>query len=251
MVDMLVYNGADFEPFVTDIIDSGSFDHLVFVDTTKNIELLDADHGEEEEHDDQEHQDESEHDDDKEEEHNDDDHLFKYDPHVWLDPVLTKQQVQTIAHSMAQQDPDNADYYQENAQKYSDKLDALDAKIRQELTSCKKDTFIPFHNAFTYFAERYGLHVKPLTGLSPEQDATARDIVNFVKFAQENDIKYFFTEEMIDTRLSEQLAREVGGAILVFSPMEGLTSEDQKRNATYIDKMEDNLKNLKIALECS
>ena len=241
--DMMVYNGADFEPFVADIIDSGSFEHLVFVDTTKGIDLLDADHG-----DDDEHQGESGHGDD---EHGDDEHSFAYDPHVWLDPILARQQVQTIADAMAQNDPDNAEHYQQNAQDYSEKLDALDNKIRQELSSCKKDTFVPFHNAFTYFAERYGLHIQPLTGLSPEQDATARDIVEFIKFAQENDIKYFFTEEMSDTRLSEQLAQEVGGAVLVFSPIEGLSTEDQKLNATYIDKMEDNLENLKIALECS
>lgn len=169
---------------------------------------------------------------------------------MWLDPILAKQQVQAIANAMSKKDPDNKQYYLDNAQSYSKKLDALDAKIRQELSSCKKDTFVPFHNAFTYFAERYGLHAEPLSGISPETEATAKEIVDFIKFAKDNDIKYFFTEEMVNTKLSEQLAREVGGGILVFSPLEGLTSEDQKRNATYIDKMDDNLQVLKIALEC-
>lgn len=228
--DMIIYNGADFEPFVTDIIDSGSFENLIFVDTTKDIILLDAEHDEHEDEDDEE---------------------LRYDPHVWLDPILAKQQVKTISDAMIQKDPSNAQYYLDNAQSYSEKLDTLDAKIRQELSSCKKDTFIPFHNAFTYFAERYELHAKPLAGISPEKEATAKEIVDFVKFARDNDIKYFFTEEMVNTKLSEQLAREVGGGILVFSPLEGLTSEDQKRNATYFDKMEDNLQALKIALECT
>jgi len=228
--DMIIYNGANFEPFVTDIIDSGSFSNLMFVDTTKGIKLFDASH---EVHDDQSSEN------------------FRYDPHVWLDPILAKQQVKTIADAMAQKDPSNAQYYIDNAGAYSNKLDALDSKIRQELSSCKKDTFIPFHNAFTYFADRYGLHAKPLTGLSPEKEATAKEIADFVNFARDNDIKYFFTEEMVNTKLSEQLAREVGGGILVFSPLEGLTSEDQKRNATYFDKMDDNLQVLKIALECT
>jgi zinc transport system substrate-binding protein len=225
--DIIVYNGANFEPFVTDVIDSGSFGNLMFVDTTENIKLLDASHDEHESHEE-----------------------LRYDPHVWLDPILAKQQVQAIANAMSKKDPDNTQYYLDNAQSYSKKLDVLDAKIRQELSSCKKDTFVPFHNAFTYFAERYGLHAEPLSGISPETEATAKEIVDFIKFAKDNDIKYFFTEEMVNTKLSEQLAREVGGGILVFSPLEGLTSEDQKRNATYIDKMDDNLQVLKIALEC-
>ena len=39
--------------------------------------------------------------------------------------------------------------------------------LEQDLSTCKKDTFVPFHNAFTYFAKRYDLHAESLVGLEP------------------------------------------------------------------------------------
>ena len=60
---------------------------------------------------------------------------------------------------MARSDPDpaNADYYNQNTDRFSAELDSLDAFIRSELADCDKSDFIAFHDAFTHFSERYGL----------------------------------------------------------------------------------------------
>ena len=79
-----------------------------------------------------------EHEDVHEEEH-ELDHV--YDPHIWLDPLLAKEQVMNIAFHMAESDPENSEVYLYNAESYSDQLDTLDQEIRTQLSSCKKDTF--------------------------------------------------------------------------------------------------------------
>ena len=189
-----------------------------------------------------------EHEDVHEEEH-ELDHV--YDPHVWLDPLLAKKQVMNIAFHMAESDPDNSEVYLSNAESYSDQLDTLDQEIRTQLSTCKKDTFVPFHNAFSYFAERYNLHtLAAIQEFSPDTPVTAKDIEELIHFAEDNDIKYFFTEENRDQKLSERLASELGGDILLFSPLESL-SEGDSQETTYFDKMRANMDNLKIALECS
>ena len=187
-----------------------------------------------------------------EEEHEEEHELdHVYDPHVWLDPILAKQQVMNIANRMAASDPDNSETYLGNAKSYSDQLDTLDQEIRTELSSCKKDTFVPFHNAFSYFAERYNLHtLAVIQEFSPETPVTAKDIEELIHFAEDNDIKYFFTEENRNPKIAERLASELGGDILLFSPLESLTEEDNP-DTTYFDKMKDNMDNLKIALDCS
>ena len=70
------------------------------------------------------------------------DHDFEFDPHIWLDPVLVKQQVNNIKDGLIKADPQNKEYYEQNAIQYNKELDALDIKIKSSLSSCSKDTFV-------------------------------------------------------------------------------------------------------------
>ena len=176
------------------------------------------------------------------------DHDFEFDPHIWLDPILVKEQVNNIRDGLIQADPQNKEHYEENAMKYNEKLDALDVKIKSSLSSCNKDTFVPFHNAFTYLGDRYGLKIVALSGVAPDSEASAAEIAAFVDFVKDNDIKVIFAEELVDPRLAQVIADEAGAEVLLFSPIEALTKDEVGQNITYIDKMEQNLDALKVAL---
>lgn len=226
--DVFVYNGAGMEPFVDKLIDSGEYSNVKFVETTKGIDLIQIN---------DEHQKES------------DDHTA-YNPHVWLDPILAKHQVMMIKDAIIEADPDNKKYYEDSANAYSGKLDELNLKIQTELSNCKKDTFMPFHDAYSYFANRYGLQVFPLSGVSPESEVTATDLREFIDFILLNEIKIIYSEEMVDPKLANTLAEEANAQVLIFSPLEGLTDKEMMDGITYLDKMNENVQNLKIGLEC-
>jgi len=320
--DVFVYNGLGMEPYVDNIINSGEFDHVVFVKASDGVKLLEP--GEHEEHghaeefleeiarvieefeeghltesqtlqaikeilhehegDGHEHgegiieeieklvheiedghidapegieeirhlvygEDVHDKDHEKEDEHGHG-HSFEHDPHIWLDPILVKQQVNNIKNALVDADPENANYYEQNAAAYNAKLDAFDAKVRSELSNCQKDTFVPFHNAFTYFGERYGLTVFAIGGFAPDVEASAAEIAEFVDFVHDNDIKVIFAEELIGPRLAQVIADEAGAQVLIFSPIEALTPEEMSNGTTFLEKMEQNLDVLKVALEC-
>ncbi|WP_067958337.1 zinc ABC transporter substrate-binding protein [Nitrosopumilus sp. Nsub] len=242
--DVLIYNGIDFEPYIDEIMSSPDFDHVVFVDTSEGIELMEG-----EAHD---HHGDGGHDEDKHDEHEEDGKIdHTYDPHIWLDPILAKSQVMTIADHLKESDPEHAEIYHDNAISYTNQLDQLDQEIQSEISSCTKDTFVPFHNAFSYFAERYDLKtLAVIQEFSPESPVTAKDIEELIHFAEDEDIKYFFTEENRNPKLSERLATELGGNILLFSTLESI-SENDDPNVTYFEKMRQNVDNLQIALECN
>ncbi|MEM3064073.1 MAG: zinc ABC transporter substrate-binding protein [Candidatus Nitrosotenuis sp.] len=227
--DVFVYNGAGMEPFVEKLLDSGEYQNVLFVETASQIDLIKAE------------------DDEHSEEHG---HDFLYDPHIWLDPILAKRQVETIKNAMIQVDSVNAQHYEDNAAKYLAELDALDSKIRVDLSKCKKDTIVTFHTAFTYFANRYGIKTFALSGITPESEATATDLKNIVDFIKENDINVIFAEELIDPKLATALADDAGIQVLTLSPLEGLSKEELAKGTTYLDKMEENLQKIKTALEC-
>ena len=164
------------------------------------------------------------------------------DPHIWLNPVTVKTQVQNIANAFSDSDPENQQYYQSNAAKYIEQLDLLDVKIRNELSQCNND-FIAFHDAFSYFADEYDLNQHTI--ISPNNshgEATARTLENIISTANTLNIKVIFSEEAVDPKTSEIIANEIGGKVLILSPIE-IASD-----GNYISKMTENLKNLKVAL---
>jgi zinc transport system substrate-binding protein len=172
-------------------------------------------------------------------------------PHIWLDPILAKHQIDKIRDVMVSSDPANADYYNQNADRFTAELDSLDAFIRSELADCDKSDFIAFHDAFIHFSERYGLRQHSIHGVSPEGEILPQTMQQIIELANEFDINVIYSEDLIDSRLADTIANEIpDGNVLVLSPIEGIGNEEQAAGIGYIDKMKQNIANLKEGLEC-
>ncbi|MDP8902166.1 MAG: zinc ABC transporter substrate-binding protein [Thermoproteota archaeon] len=172
-------------------------------------------------------------------------------PHIWLDPMLVKHQIDKIRDALTRSDPANADYYNQNAARFTTELNSLDAFIRSELASCEKLDFIAFHDAFIHFSERYGLRQHSIQGVSPEGEILPQTIQQIIELANELDTNVIYSEDLIDSRLADTIANEIpDGKVLVLSPIEGIGEEEQAAGIGYIDKMKQNIANLKEGLEC-
>ena len=181
------------------------------------------------------------HDDHEEDKHDKHNHEG-LDPHIWLNPVYAQLQVKNIANALSNSDPTNKNYYQSNAAIYNKELDLLDSKIRTELSGCKTD-FITFHNAFSYFSEEYGLTQHTIISSNDSHgEVTPQTLENIISLARELNIKVIFAEENTSTKTSQVIADEIGGKVLVLSPLETVSDE------SYVEKMIQNLDNLKDAL---
>lgn len=226
---LFIYNGAGMEAYLSKFMESGEFANMTFVKASDSITLLKADSAE----------------DDKE--------ILAQggmDPHVWNDPIYAEQEVANIKNAMKKVDPANAQYYEDNANAYIAKLSTLDNSIKTGLSHCKKDTFVSFHNAFNYFSNRYGVHDVWITGIAPEADVPPQDIQKVIQIAKDKDVKVIFSEDLVDPRLANTLASEIGAQVMVLSPLEGINQTEQQEGKTYLDKWYENLNNLRMALEC-
>jgi zinc transport system substrate-binding protein len=172
------------------------------------------------------------------------------DPHIWLDPVLAKQESQKIAEALTNTDPTNADYYTQNEKALEVRFDQLDSEYRSGLTNCSSKDIVTSHTAFAYLADRYGLNQIPISGLSPEKEPSPAQLAEIAKFARSHNVKYIFFESLISPRLSETIAREIGAQTLVLDPLEGISDEDLASGSDYFSVMRNNLKNLQTALQC-
>jgi zinc transport system substrate-binding protein len=172
------------------------------------------------------------------------------DPHVWLDPVLAQSMVETIRAALARVDPDHAATYAENSRRFVAELQALHEKFKAGLDHCARREVVTSHAAWAYLAKRYDLTVLPVMGLTPEAEPSPAQLASIVRFARDRKVKYIFFETLVSPGLAETLAREIGARTLVFNPIEGLTKDEQAAGRGYVALMEENLKNLRIALDC-
>ncbi len=172
------------------------------------------------------------------------------DPHIWLDPILVKTYSKTIFEKLISLDPQNTDYYTNNFNEFNNKLELLNLDISRNLTNCDLNDFIAFHDAFGYFVKRYGLTQHSISGSSPGADINPQRIAEAIKLAEQLGVSIIFSEDNIEPRLSNTIANEIGGKVLILSPIEMITREEQALNKDYFSKMYENLDNLKIALRC-
>ena len=184
--------------------------------------------------------------------HDEDEPAGSMDPHIWLDFDNDKKIIQTIATALAEKDSANADYYQQKADEYKDKLSALDAEYKTSLSKCQSTEIVyGGHYAFGYLARRYNLKYLAAQGVSPDSEPTAQDLVRLVEQIKKNNVKYVFYEELTTPKIAETIANETNAKMLLLNAAHNLTKEDFENNVSYLSIMEENLANLKIGLQCS
>ena len=139
------------------------------------------------------------------------------DPHIWLSPTLAKTQAQTIYEALAQLDPAHEAEYEANLDSFIADVDALDADIRKTLNKAPSKKFMVFHPAWGYFARDYGLEMIPIE--VGRQEPSAAELAALITEAKEEGIEVIFAQPEFSTRAAETIAREIGGEVLLISPL--------------------------------
>ena len=179
-----------------------------------------------------------------------DEHDNGTDPHIWLDPSKAAEQVELIRDGLGSADPRLADRFAKNASRLIEELHELDGRFEHGLAACEREFFVTSHDAFGYLARRYGLEQVSVAGLSPEAEATPRELARLADRVAEAGVTHLLVEPIVDVREAETLAREVGASLLPLHPLESLTRAESDRGETYFTLMEANLRSLRTALEC-
>jgi zinc/manganese transport system substrate-binding protein len=261
--DVLVQNGLSMEEFLDSTIDSAQNAELVVINASENINPVEElspvvfpDGGVEEAHG----HDEAEQGHDEEtattsEEYAEDEqapdasasgetHTHAENPHVWLDPVLAIQQVETIRNGLVEADPNNAEIYEANATAYIEELQALNSEFEQRLGTYSDRTFISFHDAFLYLAERYNLQQVAIVAI-PEDSLSPTDIQQTVEVVKEYDVKALFGEPGVDNRLLQSLSQDLGIELQTLDSLESGELDPQY----YFTAMNQNLETLETAFQ--
>lgn len=221
--DLFLYNGAGFEPWVMKW-QNGAFEHpkkILDISATlkaRSVKLLPA--------------------------------QGATDPHSWLDPMIMIKEAEIVHDAFVEMDPMHEDVYTANAVRVAESLASLDRAFRDGLSVCEKNNIVVSHEAFEYLGRAYGIQVTSIAGISPDEEPSPKELARIADLIRAKGVKHIFFETTTSPKLSQVLAREVGGETLVLNPLESLTPFELQSGEDYVSLMMANLNNLRKALIC-
>ena len=173
-----------------------------------------------------------------------------FDEHVWTSPKNAVSIFEGILSEICRLDPENEEYYKNNAEAYLSELYALDADF-EKLTSESKKNEIVFADRFPflYLTNEYGIEYHAaLSGCSIGAEPSAAVIAELIGIVNDEDIGYVFVIENSSRKTAELISEATGCEILLLHSCHNVSAEELLRGETYLSLMRNNLENLKKAL---
>ena len=173
-------------------------------------------------------------------------HDMSADPHFWLDPTRMAHAATLVGDKLAEADSAHADVYKANAKALAEELNTLSDTLVTKTSSCKVKTFVTAHTAFGYLADRTGLTQVGISGLDPESSPSPARLAEIAQIAKEQGVTTIFTEALIDPKVAQTLADDLGITTAILDPIESQTDASKDYAAT----MNSNIDALTKALDC-
>jgi zinc/manganese transport system substrate-binding protein len=140
----------------------------------------------------------------------------RYDPHWWHDPRNVEAAVGVIRDVLSSESPSAAAVYARNARAYLGKLRRLDAGIAacMRRVPAAQRKLVTDHDAFGYFARRYGIAV--IGAVIPSQTTQAQpsagDVAQLVDTIRREHVHAVFPESSLNPKLAHAIAKETGAS---------------------------------------
>lgn len=133
-------------------------------------------------------------------------------PHSFIDPQVGMLMAENLRDALQTVDPENKDYYEENASAYLEELAAIDQKYEDVIQSIPEENriLVTSERAFQYMTARYGLKEAFVWAIDTEENGTPEQIKNLVDTLRELQPPVLFLESNVDPRPLETVSRETG-----------------------------------------
>jgi len=208
--NLLVWVGEDLETFLLNPLENTDTPRLA-VATLEDLQLyplreggLWETHG---------HDDDHGHDDGHDHAHGD------QDLHLWLSPANARVVVAAVAERLAKLEPAHAETYRDNAAALDARLQALDARLAEQLAPVQEVPFLVFHDAYQYFERHYDLAGAGAITLDPERQPGAARVREIRQRLQTHDIACVFAEPQFRPALVDNLVEDTGVRTGVLDPL--------------------------------
>ena len=136
------------------------------------------------------------------------------DPHWWHDPRNAEAAVERVRSALGAALPAQKEGFDRRAARYVEEIDALDTRIARCFDSvpATERRLVTSHDAFGYFAKRYGITVVGaiVPSQSTEAQPSAGDVAKLVKQVKREHVRAVFIENSVNPKLGEAVAAQAG-----------------------------------------
>lgn len=225
--NVFIYNGLGMEPWAAKAIEVVENDAMISIDASQGVPTISL----------------AEEDDSMLHHHGHTGHGAQ-DPHCWLSLSCAQIEVQNIANAFAQADPEHADAYQQNAAAYKAQLQQLLTAYQKKFAAVPNKQFVTGHAAFAYLCRDFDLSQNSAESVFASGEPSTQQMAKLVEYCKAHHVKTIFTEDMVSPKTSQTLAHEVGASV---QPIH--TLESGEGDASYIDRMTENLEEIYTSLQ--
>ncbi|WP_054533452.1 metal ABC transporter substrate-binding protein [Herpetosiphon geysericola] len=231
--NIVFFNGHALEEWLEPLFENAGGSEQPRIELSAGFVALEDEHAGEE-HADEEHSDEHAH-----EEGN---------PHFWLDPTYVMSYTVTIRDQLSAIDPSGKAVYAANAESYLGQLEALDQELQGLAAQipAERRKLITNHDAFPYFAKRYGFEVAGVLLENPEAELSAGDLSTLIESVKASGVPAIFSESQFNQKTAQLLADEAGIKTIAVLYTDTLGSETA---TSYIAMMRYNMNTIVAALK--
>lgn len=204
--DLFLINGAGMETFL-DRVKQVRPD-LTIVDSSRDLPLLTDSHGHE-------------------------------NPHVWVSPTNKICQIENLTGPLLAADPDYADIYRRNSERYIGELNALARTMQDAVDGASKHAFVTMHTSLAYLAKDLGLTVTDVIASEHGQEPSAKEVEDCIRLMQQTNTDVIFIEPQYAEKTAQTIARATGAHIYTIDPV--VTGEiDADSASDYLTQMKKN-----------
>lgn len=142
-------------------------------------------------------------------------------PHVWLDPRNAGIGIDNLIASLVRVDPRGESLYRARARAYDQRLDSLTRALIALVQQLPDRRFVAFHDAWPYFAERFGFQIAAGIEPIPGQEPSARQIARLIDLIRSEHLRVVCSEPQLPSDIPATLARETGVKTVILTPLTG------------------------------
>jgi ABC-type Zn uptake system ZnuABC Zn-binding protein ZnuA len=138
------------------------------------------------------------------------------EPHWWHDPRNAEYAVRRIRDAFAKADPAARAAFARNAAATLRRIRALDAAIGRCMRAvpASQRKMVTDHDAFSAFAERYGITVvgAVIPARTTRAEPSAGDLSRLTRLIRREHVRAVFPETSVNPRLARAIARQTGAS---------------------------------------